>query len=58
MARPKKSGKRAIGIQGRQGFLYIIKNQTINDNGKKRPRKNGYPPILRIQEKISKRLLK
>ena len=35
MARPKKSGKRATGIQGRSGYLYIIKNNYIIKDGNK-----------------------
>lgn len=35
MARPKKSGKRATGIQGRSGYLYIIKNNYIIKDGSK-----------------------
>ena len=37
MARPKKDGKRATGIQGKSGYLYIITyNNFINDGVKKR----------------------
>lgn len=46
MARPKKAGKRATGIQGRQGFLYIIKNQQINDNGIQKAKKLWIPTFL------------
>ena len=35
MARPKKSGRRATGIQGRSGYLYIIKNNYIIKDGSK-----------------------
>ncbi|WP_026513377.1 tyrosine-type recombinase/integrase [Butyrivibrio sp. LB2008] len=35
MARPKKSGRRATGIQGRSGYLYIIKNNYIIKDGNK-----------------------
>lgn len=37
MARPKKDGKRATGIQGKRGYLYIITyNYFIKDGVKKR----------------------
>lgn len=37
MARPKKDGKRATGIQGKSGYLYIITDQyTLKDGVKKR----------------------
>ena len=37
MARPKKNGKRAKGIQGKKGYLYIvISNVVIKDGVKKK----------------------
>lgn len=40
MARPKRDGKRAIGIQGKKGFLYIvISNTMIKDGVRKREKK-------------------
>ena len=35
MARPKKNGKRATGIQGKSGYLYIISQQHIVKDGVK-----------------------
>lgn len=46
MARPRKEGKRATGIQGRQGYLYIIKNQIIRVNGVKKTKKKWIPTYL------------
>nr|MCR4744592.1 site-specific integrase [Lachnospiraceae bacterium] len=39
MARPKKNGKRATGIQGRSGHLYIITSQYVIENGKRKREK-------------------
>lgn len=39
MARPKKDGKRAIGIQGKKGYLYIVRSKTVMENGKKTTKK-------------------
>ena len=39
MARPKKDGKRAIGIQGKKGYLYIVRSKTVIENGKKTTKK-------------------
>ena len=39
MARPKKDGKRAVGIQGKKGFLYIVTSQTSICNGVKKAEK-------------------
>ena len=33
MARPKKDGKRATGIQGKKGFLYVVISQKVLRNG-------------------------
>ena len=33
MARPKKQGKRAKGIQSKKGFLYIVTTQSVLENG-------------------------
>ncbi len=33
MARPKKDGKRATGIYGKHGSLYIVMNQSVIENG-------------------------
>lgn len=35
MARPKKDGKRATGVQGKKGYLYIVVSRTVVKNGKK-----------------------
>ena len=35
MARKKKNGRRAEGIQGRNGWLYIIRTQSVIKDGKK-----------------------
>lgn len=35
MARKKKDGRRATGIQGKKGHLYIVTKQPIFENGKK-----------------------
>lgn len=40
MARKKKDGKRAKGIQGKFGKLYIVTNQIIYENGVKKTKKN------------------
>ncbi|SDB67788.1 site-specific integrase [Butyrivibrio sp. INlla16] len=39
MARPKKDGKRAPGIQGKRGYLYIVVSQNIIKDGKKKSEK-------------------
>ena len=39
MARPKKDGKRAPGIQGKSGYLYIVVSQNIIKDGKKKSEK-------------------
>ena len=36
MARPKKDGKRATGIQGKKGYLYIVISQPIIKDGIKK----------------------
>ena len=33
MARPKKDGRRATGIQGKKGYLYIVFSQPVIKNG-------------------------
>ncbi|MCR4928810.1 MAG: site-specific integrase [Lachnospiraceae bacterium] len=35
MSRPKKDGKRAIGVQGKKGYLYIVISQPVIKDGKK-----------------------
>ena len=35
MAKPKKDGKRATGVQGKSGYLYIISYQHIMKDGVK-----------------------
>ena len=39
MARPRKDGKRAPGIQGKRGFLYIVISQNILKDGVKKSEK-------------------
>ncbi|MCR5322180.1 MAG: site-specific integrase [Lachnospiraceae bacterium] len=39
MARPKKDGKRATGIQGKKGYLYIVTSQPVIKNGVKKTEK-------------------
>ena len=39
MARPKKNGKRATGIQGKKGFLYIVTSQVVIKDGIKKSEK-------------------
>ena len=39
MARPKKDGKRATGIQGKSGYLYIVRSKTVMENGVKKSKK-------------------
>ncbi len=39
MARPKKNGKRATGIQGKNGYLYIITHQYFVKDGVKKSEK-------------------
>lgn len=39
MARPKKQGKRAKGIQSKKGFLYIVTSQQIKDGEKELSKK-------------------
>ncbi|MBP5607640.1 MAG: site-specific integrase [Lachnospiraceae bacterium] len=39
MARPKKDGRRATGIQGKSGFLYIITHKHIIKDGVKKTEK-------------------
>ena len=36
MARPKKDGKRATGIQGKKGYLYIVTSKPVIKDGTKR----------------------
>ena len=36
MARPKKDGKRAIGIQGKKGYLYIVTSKPVIKDGTKK----------------------
>ncbi|MBQ9503758.1 MAG: site-specific integrase [Lachnospiraceae bacterium] len=38
MARPRKRGKKAKGIQSKKGYLYIILSETVIENGVKRSR--------------------
>ena len=33
MARPKKDGRRATGIQGKKGYLYIVFSEPVIKNG-------------------------
>ena len=33
MARPRKDGRRAIGIQGKKGYLYIVFSEPVIKNG-------------------------
>ncbi len=40
MARKKKDGKRAKGIQGKKGKLYVVTNQIFYENGTKKVKKN------------------
>ena len=40
MARPKKDGKRATGIQGKKGFLYIVISQHVVKDGVKKKETN------------------
>ena len=35
MARPRKQGKKAVGIQARSGMLYILENEYEYEDGKK-----------------------
>ena len=39
MARPRKDGKRAPGIQGKSGFLYIVISQNVLKDGVKKSEK-------------------
>ena len=39
MARPKKDGKRTIGVQGKSGWLYIVVSRNTVINGRKRSEK-------------------
>ena len=39
MARPKKDGKRATGIQGKKGFLYAVISYTVIEDGIKKSEK-------------------
>ena len=41
MARPKKDGKRATGIQGKKGFLYIVTSRPVIKDGIKKIEKRG-----------------
>lgn len=40
MARPKKDGRRATGIQGKKGFLYIVISQSVIKDGVKKTEKH------------------
>lgn len=39
MARPKKNGKRALGIQGKNGYLYVVTSQLVINDGVKKSEK-------------------
>lgn len=39
MARPRKNGKRATGIQGKNGYLYIVLSHTVMQDGAKKTEK-------------------
>ncbi|MCR5311747.1 MAG: site-specific integrase [Lachnospiraceae bacterium] len=55
MARPKKNGKRATGVQGRCGYLYIIiSHPIIKDGVKKREKKWIATGLSDIPENIKK----
>ena len=63
MARPKKDGKRAVGIQGKKGFLYIVTSQTSICNGVKKTEKKWIttgladtPENIKKASEIRKRL--
>ncbi len=40
MARPKKDGRRATGIQGKRGFLYIVTSRIVLRDGVRKSEKN------------------
>ena len=42
MARPKKNGKRATGIQGKNGYLYIVISRPVIKDGAKKSEKKWY----------------
>lgn len=55
MARPKKDGKRARGIQGKSGHLYIVTTQSVIQDGKKKTEKKWISTGLTdIPENIKK----
>ena len=62
MARPKKDGKRATGIQGKKGFLYIVISQAVIKDGEKVTEKKwiatGLPDTLENVKKASEIRLK
>ncbi len=46
MARPRKDGRRATGIQGKKGYLYIILSQSVIKNGVRKTAKKWIPTHL------------
>ena len=55
MARPKKDGRRATGIQGKKGYLYImIDNYVIKDGAKVREKKWISTGLADIPDNIKK----
>ncbi len=42
MARPKKNGKRATGIQGKNGYLYVVISQPVIKDGVKKSEKKWH----------------
>lgn len=46
MARPRKDGRRATGIQGKKGYLYIILSQSVIKNGVRKTEKKWIPTHL------------
>ena len=59
MARKKKDGKRATGIQSKKGWLYILTTKNVVDNnGHIKIRNTGYLQVLKTHLKISIKLSK
>ncbi len=48
MARPKKDGRRANGIQGKSGYLYIVITQNTVKDGVKKGEKKWISKSLQV----------
>ena len=55
MSRRKKEGNRSKNIQGKHGFLYIVKSTTVVEDGKRKTKTKWIPTFLKdIPENVKK----